>query len=116
MRSTFQRQQLRIGSLTRRAVRRDRALYGTVPTGRRDAGHEPGDEHKKHGWPRKLPPRPKPGVNVTLWSTALAARVRVRDAAAPGHRQAGQGHAAARAALTCGVRPSPLKIFAGEAR
>ena len=72
VRSTFQRQQLRIGSLTRRAVRLDRALYGTVPTGRRDAGHEPGDVHKKHGWPKKLPPRPKPGVNVTLWSTALA--------------------------------------------
>jgi hypothetical protein len=71
VRSTFQRQQLRIGSLTRRAVRLDRTLYGTVPTGRRDAGHEPGDVHKKHGWPKKLPPRPEPGVNVTLWSTAL---------------------------------------------
>ena len=72
VRSTFQRQQLRIGLLTRRAVRRDRSLYGTVPTGRRDEGHEPGKAHEKHGWPRKLPPRPKPGVNVTLWSTALA--------------------------------------------
>ena len=72
VRSTFQRQQLRIGTLTRRAVRRDRVLYSTVPTGRRDAGHEPGDVHKKHGWPKKLPPRPKPGVNVTLWSTALS--------------------------------------------
>ena len=72
VRSTFQRQQLRIGSLTRRAVRHDRALYGTVPTGRRDAGHEPGAAHKKHGWPKQLPPRPRPGVNVTLWSTALA--------------------------------------------
>jgi hypothetical protein len=73
VRSTFQRQQLRIGSLRRRSVRRDRSLYGTVPTGRRDAGHEPGPRHDAHGWPRKLPPRPKPGVQVTLWSTALAA-------------------------------------------
>jgi hypothetical protein len=72
VRSTFQRQQLRIGLLRHRAVRRDRSLYGTVPTGRRDAGHEPGESHHAHGWPRKLPPRPKPGVNVTLWSTALA--------------------------------------------
>jgi hypothetical protein len=73
VRSTFERQQLRIGSLRARPVRRDRSLYGTVPTGRRDAGHEPGDQHKAHGHPKKLPPRPKPGVQVTLWSTALAA-------------------------------------------
>jgi hypothetical protein len=72
VRSTFQRQQLRIGLLRPRPVRRDRSLYGTVPTGRRDAGHEPGESHHAHGWPRKLPPRPKPGVNVTLWSTALS--------------------------------------------
>jgi hypothetical protein len=73
VRSTFERQQLRIGSLRARPVRRDRSLYGTVPTGRRDAGHEPGDEHKAHGHPKKLPPRPRPGVQVTLWSTALGA-------------------------------------------
>jgi hypothetical protein len=73
VRSTFQRQQLRIGFLRARPVRRDRSLYGTVPTGRRDEGHEPGPQHDAHGWPRKLPPRPKPGVQVTLWSTALAA-------------------------------------------
>jgi hypothetical protein len=73
VRSTFQRQQLRIGPLRARPVRRDRSLYGTVPTGRRDEGHEPGPQHNAHGWPRKLPPRPKPGVQVTLWSTALAA-------------------------------------------
>jgi hypothetical protein len=72
VRSTFQRQQLRIGLLRRRPVRRDRSLFGTVPTGRRDAGHEPGESHHAHGWPRKLPPRPKPGVSVTLWTTALA--------------------------------------------
>jgi hypothetical protein len=72
VRSTFQRQQLRIGSLRSRPVRRDRSLYGTVPTGRRDAGHEPGNQHKAHGHPKKLPPRPGPGVSLTLWSTALS--------------------------------------------
>jgi hypothetical protein len=73
VRSTFERQQLRIGPLRRRSARRDRALYGLVPTGRRDAGHEPGDEHKQHGHPKKLPPRPPRGVAYTLWSTALDA-------------------------------------------
>ena len=72
VRSTFERQQLRLGALRPRSARRDRSLYGTVPTGRRDAGHEPGEQHKRHGHPKKLPPRPKPGVSVTLWSTALA--------------------------------------------
>jgi hypothetical protein len=72
VRSTFERQQLRIGALRPRRVRHDRSLYGTVPTGRRDAGHEPGENHKSHGHPKKLPPRPRPGVSITLWSTALA--------------------------------------------
>ena len=73
VRSTFERQQLRIGSLRSRPVRRDRSLYSTVPTGRRDAGHEPGVEHHRHGHPQKLPPRPPRNVSLTLWSTALAA-------------------------------------------
>jgi hypothetical protein len=73
VRSTFQRQQLRIGPLRKRAVGKDHALYGTVPTGRRDAGNEPGAEHHKHGHPQKLPPRPGRGVHITLWTTALAA-------------------------------------------
>ena len=74
MRSTFQRQQLRIGLLKRRPVRRDRSLYDTVPTGRRDAGNEPGVEHHAHGHPQKLPPRPPRNVSLTLWSTALGPR------------------------------------------
>jgi len=74
VRSTFQRQQLRIGLLKRRPVRRDRSLYDTVPTGRRDAGNEPGVEHHAHGHPQKLPPRPPRNVSLTLWSTALGPR------------------------------------------
>ena len=73
MRAGYKRQQLRMGLLTPRSTRRDRALYGTVPTGRRDAGYEPGEEHHRHGHPHKLPPRPRRGVADTLWSTALAA-------------------------------------------
>jgi hypothetical protein len=71
VRSTFQRQQLRIGLLKSRPVRHDHSLYGTVPTGRRDAGYEPGVEHHAHGHPEKLPPRPPRNVSLTLWSTAL---------------------------------------------
>ena len=73
VRSTYQRQQLRLGALRARKVRRDRSLYGTVPTGRRDAGYEPGVEHHQHGYPQKLPPRPARGVQITLWTTALDA-------------------------------------------
>jgi hypothetical protein len=71
VRSTFERQQLRIGLLRTRPLRRDRSLYGTVPTGRRDAGHEPGEEHQAHGHPKELSPRPPRNVSLTLWSTAL---------------------------------------------
>jgi hypothetical protein len=73
VRSTYQRQQLRLGPLTRRAVRRDRSLYSTVPTGRRDSNHEKGKARHRQGpnSPQPLAPRPKPGVETTLWSTAL---------------------------------------------
>jgi hypothetical protein len=73
VRARYTRQELRIGPLTRRAPRRDRTLYSTVPTGRRDAGHEPGGAHHRHGHPRTLWPRPREGVAATLWTTALAA-------------------------------------------
>src|SRR4051794_7333983 len=62
VRSTASRQELRIGPARRRAPTRDRRLYGTTPTGRRDAGHEKG--HHRHaagypgGHPPPLPPRP----------------------------------------------------------
>ena len=58
--------------MSRRSPRKDRRLWSTVPTGRRDAGHEPGNEHKKHGQPHKLWKRPRRGVSSTLWTTALA--------------------------------------------
>jgi hypothetical protein len=72
VRAVFAGQELRLGPVTRRSPRRDRRLWTTVPTGRRDAGHEPGDVHKKHGQPHKLWPRPRRGLSATLWTTALA--------------------------------------------
>jgi hypothetical protein len=73
VRAYFARQELRLGPLSRRAPRKDRRLWSTVPTGRRDVGHEPGDIHKKHGQPHKLWKRPRRGVSSTLWTTALGA-------------------------------------------
>jgi hypothetical protein len=70
VRSTYMRQQLLIGPLVAGAGRRDRVVYSTTPTGRRDAEHEPGyvkDEHTPGG----LYPRPPAGRSDTLWTTAL---------------------------------------------
>jgi hypothetical protein len=71
VRALYSRQELRLGPPTRRSPRRDRRLWSTVPTGRRDAGHEPGDRHKRHGHPHRMWPRPRRGVSATLWTTAL---------------------------------------------
>jgi len=72
VRSIYRRQEVRVGQLGGR-MRRDRRLWQTVPAGRRDAGHEPGASHHRHGHPRKLWRRPREGVAATLWTTALAA-------------------------------------------
>ena len=73
VRAAYRGQELRTGPAARRSPRLDRRLWSTVPTGRRDAGHEPGREHKRHGHPKSLWRRPRPGVAATLWTTALAA-------------------------------------------
>ena len=75
VRSLYRRQELRVGPQSKRTPRRDRRLWSTVPTARRDAGHEPGKKHHRHGWPRKLWPRPKRGLSATVWTTALGADV-----------------------------------------
>jgi hypothetical protein len=72
VRSIYKRQELRLGPQSKRNPRHDRRLWRMPPTGRRDAGHEPGKEHLRHGWPRRLWPRPKRGLSSTLWTTALA--------------------------------------------
>jgi hypothetical protein len=75
VRSTYTRQELRLGPPDRRATKRDRRLYGTTPTGRRDTGEEPGHHRHRagypHGKPPPLAPRPPAGVITTLWTTAL---------------------------------------------
>jgi len=75
VRSTSTRQELRLGPPARRATTRDRRLYGTTPTGRRDAGHEPGHARHRVGYPGRRPPplapRPPAGGSTTLWTTAL---------------------------------------------
>ena len=83
-------------------MRKDRALYGTVPTGRRDAGYEPGAEHHRHGHPKKLPPRPKRGVRITLWSTALAPDAAYVTRLRQDAGQAREGDAAAYRPLSAG--------------
>ena len=65
-----------LGPRRARSGRVDRRLYVTHPTIRRDPGHEPG--HHRHGAgypggkPPPLPPRAGAGVDLTLWTTALA--------------------------------------------
>jgi hypothetical protein len=73
VRNHYKRQELRIGPQSKRAPTHDRRLWSIVPTGRRDAGHDPGKKHHRHGWPRRLWPRPKRGLSATMWTTALAA-------------------------------------------
>jgi hypothetical protein len=73
VRNYYKRQELRLGPQSKQSTTHDRRLWSIVPTGRRDAGHDPGKEHFRHGWPRRLWPRPKRGLSATMWSTALAA-------------------------------------------
>jgi hypothetical protein len=73
VRASYQRQELRIGPPSGRSPRRDELLWSTLPTGRRDAGREPGLRRHRVRRSRKLWPRPPVGVAATLWTTALAA-------------------------------------------
>ncbi len=75
VRSTYTRQELRLGPPVPRATTNDRRVYSTTPTGRRDAEREKG--HGRHhqgypgGRPPRLPQRPRAGITDTLWTTAL---------------------------------------------
>jgi hypothetical protein len=71
VRSYYRRQELRLGPQAKGSPKRDRRLWSIVPTARRDAGHDPGKEHLRHGWPKQLWPRPPRGLSATLWTTAL---------------------------------------------
>ena len=77
VRSTASAQELRTGVRMLNLARpdRDRLLYRTTPSARRDRGVEPGRSHHRAGYPGgrhpPSPARPRAGVTDTLWSTAL---------------------------------------------
>ena len=110
VRAYYARQELRLGPVTRRSPRRDRRLWSTVPTGRRDAGHEPGDIHKQHGQPHKLWKRPARGVSATPVDDRAGRGRRLRDAPAPGLGPAAGGRDRARAPLVHRVRDPPDEV------
>jgi hypothetical protein len=76
VRSSPRGQEVLLGPRRARSGGGDARLYFTHPTVRRDAGHEPG--HYRHGAgypggrPPRLPPRAPAGVDLTVWTTALA--------------------------------------------
>lgn len=76
VRSSPQRQEVLLGPRRGRSGTADERLYGTHATVRRDAGHEPGHSRHGAGYPRgrapRLPARAPEGVDLTLWTTALA--------------------------------------------
>jgi hypothetical protein len=72
VRATFKRQQVMTGPFIPRKVSSDRTLYGTTPTARRDAGHEPGRFPAEGHINKPLWERPPAGVHDTLTTTATA--------------------------------------------
>ncbi len=68
---------VRASSRRQKLVLDRRVIFSTTPTSRRDRGHEKGLRPHRQGYPRRRrprqPPRPRAGVTVTLWTTALAA-------------------------------------------
>jgi hypothetical protein len=73
VRATYRRQQVLNGPLAPQAPGKDRVLYGTVPTGRRDTGEEGGKHKDAPGHHHDLWPRPRAGEAITLTTTATAA-------------------------------------------
>jgi hypothetical protein len=73
VRATYQRQQVRIGALKPQRTSTDTPIYGTTPTARRDAGHEPNRFPAKGHINKPLWARPPAGVDDTLTTTAIDA-------------------------------------------
>jgi hypothetical protein len=69
--STYKRQRLKLGALAPRSTSRDRTLWSTFPTARRDTGADKGHGNAPGHTPPKYP-RPPRGRKDTLWTTALA--------------------------------------------
>ena len=66
IKATYKRQQVLTGVLQPRRTTSDRTLYGTTPTARRDAGHEPGRDRARGHINKPLWRRPPAGVSDTL--------------------------------------------------
>ena len=73
VKASYKRQQVLTGVLLPRRPSSDRTLYGTTPTARRDAGHEPGRDHARGHINKPLWQRPPAGVSDTLTTTATSA-------------------------------------------
>jgi hypothetical protein len=73
IKASYKRQQVLTGLLLPRRPSSDRTLYGTTPTARRDAGHEPGRGKAKGHINKPLWRRPPAGVSDTLTTTATSA-------------------------------------------
>ena len=86
--ATGRAQELRLGAVAPLASAADAVLLVHPSSGRRDREHEHGRRRHRHRGRRpKLPPRARPGVVDTLWTTALApaaayvTRLRAREGA-----------------------------------
>jgi hypothetical protein len=74
VRATGRSQELRLGPLAPADPRRDAVVLEYPSSGQRDVEHERGRHRHREGpaRPQPLPPRARPGVVDTLWTTALA--------------------------------------------
>ena len=73
VRASYTRQQVRVGRLRPQRVSSDEAIYGTYPTARRDAGHEPGRFPAKGHLNKPLWESPPAGIQDSLTTTAVRA-------------------------------------------
>jgi hypothetical protein len=74
--ATGRTQQLRLGPLAPADPAADRVLLVHASSGQRDREHEHGRHRHQQGYHGRrppLPPRARPGVVATLWTTALSA-------------------------------------------
>jgi hypothetical protein len=73
VKATYRRQQVMLGPLRPQRPTSDDILYGTTPSGRRDAGHEPNRSPARGHINKPLWARPPKGVTDTLTTTATSA-------------------------------------------
>ena len=72
VKATYRRQEVMLGPLRPQRPSSDETLYGTTPSGRRDAGHDPGRFPARGHINKPLWARPPAGVTDTLTTTATS--------------------------------------------